>query len=367
MKFRVQLLAALAAIATLASPQAHASRARELVMGTGDAGTVLNGGSLYYDEAYNIFYNPAYLNDFRNWAIVEKSNYPGTTAQGGFMSSLVFLNYGMYVNRGNAVATNPLVATNGISALPPGVASPASGYSAGLKPTRPVEVFLGSDMGIKWGLGLTYASNVTASGDSSYVLAHLGAILPVLESFATIRLGGSEPGKSHGFYRAGFRHRWGEWAPYGVIATSNDDDGTNNLRETTWGLGLARNTKAAEGVSMNVALSYWQAHDTGATEVTRYYLPFDLSIEGDVASWLTLRGGVSYRLLDRSKTGSQNSLSIGDTTTGRLGASFHAGKFDMEWAVGKATGTIEGSTTPDTQVFDLAAGFFTAASLSYRW
>ena len=57
-----------------------------------------SSGTFYMDDAYNMFYNPAYVTDAKNWAIIEKSNATGggyynnattptngsgTTAQGG--------------------------------------------------------------------------------------------------------------------------------------------------------------------------------------------------------------------------------------------------------------------------------------------
>lgn len=349
----------------LGSSSAQASRARLLVLGTGDAGTALNGGSFFYDDSYNIFYNPAYVNDFRNWAIIEKSNFPGASAQGGVFGSIGQFNFGVYLNRGNAVATYPSFAISGAGAAPLGNA--ASTYT--VVPQRPIEAYFGADMGVKWGVGLTFASNNSATGNSNYLLAHLGASVSGFEPFGTIRLGGTEPGATHSMYRAGLRYRWGEWTPYGAYTNTRDEAGGVTQRENTWGLGLGRSTKVTEGINMNYALSFWRVSDAGgAVEGTRYLLPLDVSFEGAVLTWLTLRAGVGYRVLDRAKVGTDaNSQTVGDSTTGRVGASFHVGKVDFDWAVGKAGGTTEAATTPDTQVFDVSTGFFTAASLSYKW
>jgi len=32
-----------------------------------------NGGSLLTEDAYNMFYNPAYVNDYKDWAIIGKT------------------------------------------------------------------------------------------------------------------------------------------------------------------------------------------------------------------------------------------------------------------------------------------------------
>jgi len=73
-----------------------------MVTGTGDGGLVLgaNGssGSFHADDDYNLFYNPAFVNDQADWAIIEKSNFTGAglggTAQGGFVTSLADVKFG---------------------------------------------------------------------------------------------------------------------------------------------------------------------------------------------------------------------------------------------------------------------------------
>src|SRR3954453_12136441 len=95
-----RILALALAFGILATSNAFASRSRTSVLGTGDGGLFLNGGTFFYDDARNIFYNPAYVNDFKNWGIIEKSNYVsgaggtqlGTSAEGGFVSSLSSFN-----------------------------------------------------------------------------------------------------------------------------------------------------------------------------------------------------------------------------------------------------------------------------------
>ena len=73
-----KFLVCLMAMVALASTDVFASRARVVTMGTGDGGLILGGngdrGSFSYDDGYNIFHNPAEVNQFNNWGIIEKSN-----------------------------------------------------------------------------------------------------------------------------------------------------------------------------------------------------------------------------------------------------------------------------------------------------
>src|SRR5262245_50797905 len=100
-------------LALLASTECFASRANVLMYGTGDAGGIVapngQGGTLYRDDAYNIFYNPSFVNDFYNWAIIEKSNRAdavdvGSTAMGGGVAAWRNLRYGVFFNRVGAIS-----------------------------------------------------------------------------------------------------------------------------------------------------------------------------------------------------------------------------------------------------------------------
>jgi hypothetical protein len=152
-----QLIAFFILFGVFASSDVYASRARVLVEGTGDSGLILgnngNMGSFYADDAYNMFYNPAYVNDYKNFGIIEKSNFNsaytsaggnnviatsgGTTAEGGFVTSIGNYSLGLYMNRtdvlSDAIYQNPFN-------------------------MRPIDVMIGGDNGLKWGLGLTYSS-----------------------------------------------------------------------------------------------------------------------------------------------------------------------------------------------------------------
>ena len=353
---KLPIASGLLLLGSLVSTEVHASRARELILGTGDAGVALNGGSFLFDHGYNIFYNPAYINDFNHWGTIEKSNAPGGTAQGGIFDSLFLISYGVFLNRGSAIVTVPGIA--GGTTLPYAVA-----------PVRPFEFFVGGDFGFKWGLGLSYAGARASSGNSSDLSVHAGAVIGDYEPFFTIKPSGNEPNREHYFYRAGLRYRWGEWVPYFVAVTagdrSTDPNALSALKEITYGFGFTRSTRVVEGVKMNYGLSYYKIADSGGpAQGERKILPLDLSFEGALNEWATLLGGVSYRLLDRL-----DGLSSADNTTGRIGLRLANDKVSLEWALGKNL-PDNGSEQPDsldTQSIDLTNGFFTAANVTFRW
>src|SRR5271155_1056131 len=98
----------------LVGSNAFASLARQAVLGgqpvfTSSIGVNSVNGSLWYDDDYNVFYNPSYVNDNKNYVTINKG------IEGGFFKS-EFENfaYGLYFNRGgtNTAATTGTVNSN---------------------------------------------------------------------------------------------------------------------------------------------------------------------------------------------------------------------------------------------------------------
>jgi hypothetical protein len=364
-----RILVLFLAVVALGS-NAFASRATTAVMGTGDAGTILNGGSFFYDDAYNIFYNPSYVNDFKNWAIIEKAAaYGNTGAQGGVFSSIGQFNLGLFFNRGDAIVNSTGIATAGSTNT---LGYSQASYASGNAPIRPVELYIGTDAGMaKVGLGLTYASNSAVGGNSSYVEASLGAEIMGFDPFAsgTITSKDDTSQQQHKFYRIGTKYKFGEWTPYvafvyvgNPLNTAVPLTATSSNTERNFIIGLGRSTKLTDAVRMNYAISGIRSSDTGnGLSNSRYIVPIDLSFEGDALSWMTLRAGLNYHLID--KYAGANNTSATAATTGRIGATAHAGKADFEFAVG----STNGAENIDGKTFDFADGLFSEANLTYHF
>jgi hypothetical protein len=354
-------------LSVLGASNAFATRARLLVMGDGVAGFGglfgSSTGSLYYDDSYNMFYNPVYVNDYKNWATIEKSsaNTSGgsPTAQGGFVTSLMNLNMGVYLNRGDSA-----------------VGSWGTGGNY-----RPIDLTAGMDMGnLKWGFGFTYASFKAGPTDMTNSLLRLraGVAIMNLEPFVHFNAIGNDNTSAPGttvknkLIVLGTKYHWGEWVPYAAWAQMKAED-VKMLNGVV--LGVGRNTKVAEGVTLNYAVSFIHTSTDipgAAVNNNRNIVPIDMSVEADATSWLTARAGLNYHLWDQTMN-----LSNTVATTGRVGATFHLGKADLDFAVGHsgaASGQAESTAAVgsgfnsdvDSQVFDVN-GFFTAAALTYHW
>jgi hypothetical protein len=353
------------AMGTLASSNAFAGRADDLVLGTGDAGAILTSGSFFRDTEYNIFYNPAYVNDFKNWGIIEKSNSPGLGAQGGFVASISNFNLGLYFNRGSALN---FATFNGAQNF------------------RPVEIMIGSDMGVKWGVGLQAAgyNGVIGTGQNilgtpvgglaagSEITVSAGASWMDIEPFVNVMVSGTDnsvpTAPSNSSILAGARYKMGEWIPY---AAWREDKFASVDTHNAWLVGLGRQAKLGEGTKMYYAVAVTRDSAYLGTTVPHLIVPIDFSVSTELASWLTGMAGLSYHLVDRA-----GGTSLGDNTTGRIGMDVHVGKGDIMWAVGKASLTqsfasnaenIGAGNPADAQALDLGSDFFVAAAVGYHW
>lgn len=345
--FGIVLFCVLTLWAGLGENTAQASRARLLVMGTGDAGSILgtsgNRGSFFYDDAYNMFYNPAVVTQFGNWVIVEKSNFAGSvgrTAQGGFVTELGKFHVGAYLNR--------------LGALPAGYTNLAN--------FRPIDLVIGADHGVKWGFGLTYGSFRTgADGDADLTLRG-GVIVKSIELFAAAKVLGDEktltPDAEYREFSGGARWLLDGWVPFAAMSFTR----RNSVHSDAFGAGIGRNVVLPGDFKLNAATGVWRR-----SSARRNIIPIELGMEKQALEWLSLRGGIAFRLWDQVDGVTQS-----DSTTGRLGAAFHIGKqLDLEWAIGRTGSALETgpgfSIDYDSQNFDVSTGFFTAANLSYRW
>jgi len=321
---------------------AFASRARLGVLGTANPGAILDRGSFFIDDYQNIFYSPAQINNFKNWASIEKFN--GTAgAEGGFATQIQGFNLGVYMNRGAAV-----VGTYGTA------------------PVRPIDIIFGADMGVKWGVGVTYAgARVNDNVSSSDLTLRASADIGGIEPFAHFKIIGSDNIAANNTTKntdmgVGVRYKFGEWTPFLALRQVGitPQGGSSTTVGSGYTLGVGRNSRVAEGVRLNYAIAATRIGKSTVVADNRNIIPIDVSAEGDVTSWLVLRAGLSYRLWDRTAN-----VTNAVATTGRLGASINVGKVGFDWAVGNTAG----AEALDGQTFDFANGFFSAASLNYRW
>lgn len=344
-----KIISALVLAGMILSTTAFASRARLGVMGQGGAGD----GSYAYDNIYNIFYNPSYVNDMKNYVIFEKD--ADNTTFMGFASSMHGFNTAFYLNRAGANTFG-------------------SGTTYG---NNPLEVVVGGDQGMKWGLGLMYARSA----------ANTAAAVPASDKTNTafgvragIQMNGLDPfasysqGKSYSNavtpvetkdteFQVGLRYHYGEWVPYASYMNNKQTTTGSENKVNQWTLGLARETKLAEGARLGYAV-YYQADKTTIATVERSNnrMPVEASIEADATSWLTLRAGFTYMFAKKDAGNTTN-------TTGAIGGTFHIGKVDADFAFGNQLNGTAGAATNTTHSPNVGfdSSTFSQIAMRYSW
>lgn len=331
-----------------------ASRARVITMGSGDpTGIVVdpngNGGSFYYDTAYSVFINPAYLNDSSDQLIFEKSNNPKTTAQGAFIKSVGPLKTGLFLGR-----------------------TGDSRFYDRQNIVRPIELVAGSKVSnFGGGLSLSYFENVLNKKRDRSLDSKAGVSLKLndqisIDPYFSWKLMGQEdstPDKyAHRSNSFGFKANYEKfrWFSGYRIYYFKWNSGRNKQQIESYGSAISHQASPTPKTQIFYGTGYWRV-----TSAKRTIVPIFLAAEHTVLSWLTVRGGLDYRLWDVQK-----GQSINDNTTARIGLTAFADNFAFDWVIGSntdqsgAAGAVnETLSQVDTQSFGFDGAFFTAAAL----
>ncbi len=370
-----------------ASIPAFASRARVMVMGSGDpTGMIIhsrgNGGSYYYDSPYSMFYNPAAIMGYTNFAVVEKSNHPGSSAMGVLIKEVGTLRVGAVLGRqwDSSLPSRAGDLTGIFANLP--------GANAGQ--VRTLELFAGMNLnemgsaglGLSWGRFVDGMRTATKDDDFSATLLklRLGAKIKNIEPFGHINLIGREKLNNsvpaavmdvrHRDFMLGARFVMDEKGLKAVggyrryTQKVKSPAGFGDQVQDAFGLDVNHEVAFTEGGRIYYGGGFWRI-----TSVDNDLVPFHMAIEMDPYSWLTFRAGLMHTLYNFSK-----GTSGSNSTTGRLGFSLKRDKYAFDWMVGSnssRTGSVgaafESGADGDSQAFGFDGGFFTAAAIRAEW
>ncbi len=284
--------------------------------------------------------------------IVEKSNEPGTAAQGAMFRDFGNLKAGFIFGRkGESVN---YTSSNQI---------------------RPVEGFISAGQGnFRGGLGVSWFERHANNQPDQNMKLKVGAMIGASESisfepFAHYMLIGKEKSNGadpkHKDFAFGTRLVFSEkvkvFTGYRKYKVKND---VNARSRDAYGFGVSHQVAVDEKTSFVYALGFWRQ-----TNNDHNILPINMAAETQVLSWLSLRGGLEYHFHNV-----QNETSRGDTTTGRIGLTASHEKLNFDFVVGSnsqnsGTGTahVETADQVDSQAFGFDGGFFSGAALRYLW
>jgi len=415
----------------LIGSNAFASLARQAVLGNQPLFTstvMVNSvnGSLWYDDDYNVFYNPAYVNDNKNYVTMNKG------LEGGwFKSEFENFAYGVYANRGGSAGAQygggagTSITSTSDNMVAPGF-NPGTNYigtATALSTQRNLDLFIAGDTGIKWGAHAAWAYNrnqlaglpPTYSGSeitNRYWHFDIGAEVMGLEPFVGMTMftkyQNTSPGQTTtadlNEFDVGVRYKYEGWTPYIMyhkFRESGVQVGAVTQTQTMhniYGIGIGHDTKVADGVHFMKNLGVWlnSVTDDAASPIAAvgggvvspdagkdfkdYIVPLNLALEAEATGWLTLRSGVVFDIVNERKYTSTNNqtgsttamsnvmVSNAGTVKVRVGSTLKFGKLHIDSAFGNgsAPANANGETLDNSSVgFD--SQLFGLLSASYHW
>lgn len=274
-------------------------------------------GSLWYDDDYNVFQNPATIFDSHNQASLSVGG--NTALQGGAFVTHDYFAFGAYINRSEQLSLGQ--PGGGFERF-----QNAGGSSAAFGANSPAEFFFGIDYGVKGGVHLTTARQREILGGGSdrtarYWHVDAGADLLGLQPFVGVSFASqyveatptpmtTDLKSTLDQFDAGVRYHYESFSPYFIW---------NQQREQVWavpsrtsvgattrsfGVGVGHEISPYDGLRVYSHLGFWRAglNDTsdlgvsgyGRSDWTRYVVPLNVAAEYDYAEWLTFRAGLAY-------------------------------------------------------------------------
>jgi hypothetical protein len=345
MKKNVLVIAGLAVLST----NAFASKARMQALGQGNV-------SYYISDSRSVFLNPAAINENKNYIVAEWGTAAAATrSEGGFFREQGSFNYGLYLgNNSNAAGS-----THGTN------------YSA---QANAADLFIGGDMGMKWGAKFHMASQKDESALTGTVARKndamgigLGVVHGDIEGYANIDLNDKSVGqttsaaadesKFSGSMQVGGSYKLTGWTLFGDYASSKLEEtgqAQGAVTRSTLVVGAGRVHELTNGARLVTDASYsllTVKDNAGSVKTTR--LPVTLGVEADATSWLVLRGSVAQSLTGGRKA-ADGKVTSTDTNVVAAGASLNFGKLKLD---GTVTNENTGELRLDTLMSNVSMSY----------
>ncbi len=380
MKKQIAIALGLAVLST----GAFASKARVEALGQ-DA-----NGSLYLDDARNIFLNPAQLNYHKDFVTLELGNTNQETAmtadidsastpkaEGGIFKSQGNMVYGIYFGAESNTANNLRFAAMGADVV---------------SEQNNIDLFIAGDAGVQWGARLTYGKfedNQQASGaneKSSSVRLALGAITGDLEGYLNLGIDGDAEGANGAelngktSYDFGIVYNMNGIDLMGSIQSIGAEDGMKKeFKATNFRVGVAKKHRLNDKASAWISAFYRRdksdndfvftaaAAPEDSGEVKSTYIPVVIGIETQVKDWLTLRGSVTHELFGTTANDDGDKATRANSTTVAAGASLTWGDLSVDGMIGNTDGATTGNNTATGNGTLRTDSLLSRVSLTYKF
>jgi hypothetical protein len=365
-------------LAVLATP-AFASKARLQALGEDTY------GSFYINDNRNIFLNAAHVNNHKDLVTFET----GDTANAADDSETPRAEGGVFFDAGNLVWGVHLGSESDTS-------NTLRTWAGAANEQNNLDVFVGGDAGMKWGVNLTYGN--TAEGEAinndKVMRTRLGIISGDLEAFANVSLmnkseawGVEYEGKLG--YQLGATYSMNDYKLFGEYRSIKAEEKLFNNPITgsegadaelgLWRVGAGRNSKLNDKATLfsKIELSREKLNldlanaginvTTGGEDLITTNLPLTIGLEYDATSWLALRASISQSLYSSVSLKDTANTNLEDTTVVNAGASLKFGDFAVDGVIGNdadgtspaAEGTGSGTLRTDS--------LMSRVSMTYRF
>jgi hypothetical protein len=309
MKKHLVVAAGLAVLST----GAFASKVRMMALNQGSS-----LGSFYLEDNRNVFRSSNSVNSMNNYVITEwGTTGSAASSEGGFFRSHGAMNYGLYFNSG----AHGNVDNN-------------------LSPAR-VDLVVGGDAGLNWGLRLGYESmeaaglNHEASGfDLGLSATVSGANLWLNYAPATTSTNAGNETEANADMRLGATYGMGDYTLFAEYASEGGTGSQDAATSITVGAAKVWETSGGATVFYDAKIVS-ESNLAHAADTSKLSVPVTLGVEVKAASWLTWRASIQ-----QSVYGAQEAAN-GDKTSGRTtqlgaGASLTWGDLQIDGTIANA-------------------------------
>lgn len=353
-----------AGLAVLAAP-AFASKARLAALGED------TNGSFYINDNRNIFLNPSEVLNHKDLVTYEW----GTAAASDSEASPV-AEGGLFRANGNMVYGVQFGRALGFNSTAEDIQ--ASTYDA----TNALDLFVGGDAGIKWGVQLTHSSQEDDATETKADVMDLRVGVAQGQWAAYLAYGITGKAEDDANDREverkspleiGGSWKWDAYTAFAQYASSKfegDNTTEEEIKSNSMMVGVARQDKLNDKATLFTKVSYMDSKSEEKTtddEEKSKALPVVVGMEYDAASWLTLRGSISQNVIIGSTETNGDKTTTANSTNVNTGASLKFGDLTVDGLIGTSGNDGVADTTGQESGALATDRLMTRVSMTYRF